>query len=271
MSSFEYRPFPTIRAKECTPLEKYCREHREPVHHFPREAVRQRALPLQEDQALRNQSPTFLTQAKSVQCCQKDVPQRRYVVHKRPASLLLPCKHPYAFRRPLLVLDLDETLVHASVKKVPCDLTFDVPIESQRVPVFVSFRPYLGQFLRFVGERFEVAVFTASIAAYADAVLDYIDPEQLWVHHRLYREHCTEVDGLYIKDLSLLGRPLERTVIIDNSPTAYSFQPQNALPITTWLDDPNDADLEQLVPTLHRICTSPSVFQPLREHQDDML
>ena len=45
------------------------------------------------------------------------------------------------------------------------------------------------------------------------------------VRWRLFREACACHEGSYVKDLSVLGRPLEGTVIIDNSPASYVFQP----------------------------------------------
>jgi carboxy-terminal domain RNA polymerase II polypeptide A small phosphatase len=55
---------------------------------------------------------------------------------------------------------------------------------------------------------------------------------------------------MYVKDLSELGREMTDVLIIDNSPTAYLFQPDNALPIISWYDDKSDTCLFDYIPFL---------------------
>ena len=70
---------------------------------------------------------------------------------------------------------------------------------------------------------------------------------------RLFRDSCVYDRGNYVKDLSRLGRPLQRTIIIDNSPASYYFQPENAVPVTSWFDDQNDRLLKDIIPDMERI------------------
>lgn len=38
----------------------------------------------------------------------------------------------------------------------------------------------------------------------------------------------------------MLGRDLASTIIIDNSPHSYIFHPENAVAISTFIDEPED-------------------------------
>ena len=55
---------------------------------------------------------------------------------------------------------------------------------------------------------------------------------------------------MYVKDMQRVGRELEKTIIIDNSPNSYQFQPENGIPILSWYDDPNDRELMNFAPAL---------------------
>jgi len=168
-------------------------------------------------------------------------------------KFLLPVLGPDEPKKKTLVLDLDETLVHSSFKPIP-DPDFVMSIELENVihKVYVRKRPGVDNFLRVVGEKFEVVVFTASLAKYADPLLDILDRQRL-VKKRLFREACVQHYGNYVKDLSHLGRALTDIIIIDNSPFSYMFQPDNAIPITSWFNDKADRQLYDLLPFLEQL------------------
>lgn len=97
-------------------------------------------------------------------------------------------------------------------------------------------------------------------------MLDKLDIHRV-VSHRLFRESCYNHRGNYVKvrpshstpecmsrhcsqDLSQLGRPIQDTIIIDNSPASYIFHPNNAVPVSSWFNDPHDTELTDLCPFL---------------------
>jgi RNA polymerase II subunit A small phosphatase-like protein len=164
-----------------------------------------------------------------------------------PVVWLLPPLSNEDKERKCLVLDLDETLVHSSFKIIPNpDFIVPVEIDNQFHNVYVLKRPGVDEFMRKMGEKYEIVVFTASLAKYADPVLDMLDVHKV-VKHRLFRESCFNHKGTYIKDLSQLGRDLSSTLILDNSPASYIFHMSNAVPVSTWFNDPHDTELTDLV------------------------
>ncbi|KAJ7703263.1 HAD-like domain-containing protein [Mycena rosella] len=172
---------------------------------------------------------------------------------------LLPPIAPEHIGRKCLVLDLDETLVHSSFKPIPQpDFIVPVEIEFHWHHFHVLKRPGVDDFLKRMGEIYEVVIFTASLSKYADPVLDKLDTHQV-VAHRLFRESCFSHKGNYVKDLSQLGRPIADTIILDNSPASYIFHPHNAVPVSSWFNDPHDVELTDLIPFLADLTSVPDV------------
>eukprot|EP01117_Protostelium_nocturnum_P016195 TRINITY_DN6360_c0_g1_i2.p1 TRINITY_DN6360_c0_g1~~TRINITY_DN6360_c0_g1_i2.p1 ORF type:complete len:210 (-),score=43.49 TRINITY_DN6360_c0_g1_i2:248-877(-) len=150
--------------------------------------------------------------------------------------------------RKTLVLDMDETLIHSSFKPIPNpDFIISVELEDQVYKVFVLKRPGVDNFMKLMGEMYEVVIFTASLSKYADPVLDLLDIHKV-ITGRLYREHCTIYKGNYVKDLSRIGRDIKDSIIVDNSPASYLFHTENAVPCISWFDDMTDNELTTFIP-----------------------
>ncbi|KAJ2325286.1 hypothetical protein GGI00_005083 [Coemansia sp. RSA 2681] len=88
----------------------------------------------------------------------------RLVMHVADQYLLPPLSAPLRGKK-CLVLDLDETLVHSSFREVEHpDYVVPVVLEGQEHNVYVLKRPGVDEFMRIMGQYYEIVVFTASLS-----------------------------------------------------------------------------------------------------------
>ena len=130
-----------------------------------------------------------------------------------------------------LVLDIDETMIHF----------FFTYINGM---FFV--RPYCFEFLNDINKYYEIVTFTAGTKEYADNILNLLDINNNLIKYRLYRQHTTIMGCSVFKDLSKLGRDLDKIIIIDNLKDNFKLQPNNGLFIKTWTSDVNDNQFHDL-------------------------
>lgn len=57
---------------------------------------------------------------------------------------------------------------------------------------------------------------------------------------------------------------MKDVIIVDNSPTAYLFQPENAMPAISWYDDQKDNELLRLASLLERLAYEDDVRIKIR-------
>ena len=183
----------------------------------------------------------------------------------------------------VLLLDLDETLIHADFReeylnneniKYDAIITFSYENESNEIEfidddepnkieeknsdlsneknlssVGIFLRPGVEKFLEEVSKNFEVGIFTAAAPEYADAVIDYLDPQRKYIKFRLYRNNCTNVgDLLKVKDLRILKNiNIKNIVLVDNN--MYSFAPQlnNGILINSFYNNKDDNELDNVL------------------------
>ena len=182
-----------------------------------------------------------------------------------------------------LILDMDETLIHYFYSKVETggEPKYGYFSSDEEYGLFNNYllnnnenqngninnlnnqylkigmfllRPYAKQFLHELNKYYEIAIFTTGTKEYCDRILQLLDLDNNLVKYRLYKHHIAlNYGNVNVKDLSLLGRDLSKTIIVDNLEENFRLQPDNGLPIITWKGDINDFSLKYLTTILKNI------------------
>ena len=141
--------------------------------------------------------------------------------------------------RKLLVIDLDETLIHGCPEAVGGDFL------AAGIPVFI--RPGARDFIKKMAAFYELAVWTSATSDYAaDIVRELFSPppQFVWCRERCVRRlnpETLEVEFLKdLKKLRRLGWDLARVLAVDDSPEKLSRSYGNLVripPFTGGKDD----------------------------------
>ena len=182
----------------------------------------------------------------------------------------------------LLVLDLDETLIHTvrgfELGEVGHDPHFGIP-----GGYVVYRRPGVQEFLDQCFEKFrEVALWTAGTRPYAFEVLPHLcDPSNfafVWgrekcTWHRSFDEppygSASYNDGHWLKDIRKLqrkGYAKEEVLFVDDTAQNFKRSYGNYIPIRKFLGDPADRELERLGAYLDTLGPVPNVRTIEKRH-----
>ena len=175
-----------------------------------------------------------------------------YLIHE-------PTYNDDGFKKKLLLLDLDETLIHSEIRnrnnfhilnklkdKVNCYHKVFSYIDNNYLYYFdIFFRPHLFDFLHEIQNYFDIGIFTASSKGYADTIIDYIDPSRTIFNFRLYREACINIqNSIYIKDLRIIRNyETNNVILLDNSLYSFINQPKNGMLVYSFYWDDKDDQL----------------------------
>lgn len=155
--------------------------------------------------------------------------------------------------RKLLVLDLDYTLVYPSDREIS-DADFTITVGET---YWIKKRPYLEQFLVEAAQYYDLAVWSASDAAYVHAILARIIPAHIKLVFVYCGDRCTIKRDTFmnwhiiIKDLKKVWRrkrwPYRRhnTLIVDDTPSTYIRNRGNAISIAAYNGD-TDVELTRI-------------------------
>lgn len=210
--------------------------------------------------------PTCTEMKVQLLCCSLSKKETQFIQRLNSSeqpipSPYLPARHTHSLKT--LVLDLDETLLHSSLRPdFPYEKELQVTLEGRTGVLYTGRRPGLQTFLEVLASMYELVAFTASTEEYANAVLDWIDPGKL-IKHRLYRSHCVLVEGILVKDLRVLGRDLSDVVILENSFYSFGLQLDNGVPVRSWYGAAADSELQRVLPELQHLAQSKDVRKEL--------
>ncbi len=169
----------------------------------------------------------------------------------------------------LLILDLAETLIHATEAELthPADFMLD--------RYFVYQRPFLRAFIDEMKKHFQLAVWSSASDDYVQAIADKIFTPDDQLRFVWGRSRCTyrrnfEAANLrdysdhyqYIKVLKKvkkLGYGLNRVLIVDDTPHKAQANYGNAIYPKPYEGDPSDHELELLAEYLKKLSEETNV------------
>lgn len=160
--------------------------------------------------------------------------------------------------KPLLILDLDETLIFGSEVQLHRAADFRVG------PFYVYKRPLLDQFLKSVSRAYDMAIWSSASDDYVNGIAQNLLSmvghwRFIWSRARCVRRmnpETYEVD--FIKDLrkvQRMGFDLDRTLIVDDTPAKVCRNYGNAIYVSPFEGSDDDGELillDRFVHSLHR-------------------
>jgi TFIIF-interacting CTD phosphatase-like protein len=148
----------------------------------------------------------------------------------------------------LLILDLDETLIFSTEKKLDYENDFNAD------GYYTYKRPYLDEFLEEVFKHFKVAVWTSAGELYAKQIIDNVLTEDQKLEFLFSSDRCTlkfdrENQTYYnVKKLSKLKKRynLRNILIVDDTPIKASYNYGNYIRVNPFEGDEKDEELRFL-------------------------
>ena len=168
--------------------------------------------------------------------------------------------YPVNNKKFTLVLDLDETLVSFKI----------CPEKNKRL---LRLRPGLLEFLEEMKKKYELILFTSATNEYADPLIAEIEKDKKYFDYKLYRQHTIIYNNEIVKDISKIGRPLDKIIIVDNLVQNFRLQKENGIMIKAfWGEDNYDNALIELKDILNKIANEfTDVRLGIKRYKDDIL
>ena len=144
-----------------------------------------------------------------------------------------------------IILDLDNTLVYKSSKKIPNLRQFQILNDGS----YIYIRPYTRNFLSSLDEICDFFIYTSATEEYAKQIINYIDNKNCYFKKTLFRQDCVQSNGKYLKDVKKMKidkRDIYRLLIIDDNPNCYLNYEDHIIQISYWEGDSSDDSLYKI-------------------------
>lgn len=157
-------------------------------------------------------------------------------------------------KKPLLILDLDETLIHSIDKTNYVEQPYDFMIDDE---FYVMKRPYVEEFIKEMSQHYELAVWTAATRGYAEKIVkELFHKNNIELKFFHSRERCVErhytrtmydyyPQRYYIKDLSKIKKhfDLNKVLMVDDLHTSLERNYGNLVKILPFEGQIGDEQL----------------------------
>ena len=171
--------------------------------------------------------------------------------------------------KPLLILDLDETLIYSTPEMDGGAFDFRIP------GYHVLKRPGVDAFLQLAAEHYQLAVWSAATGDYVAEIVWALFPPEIplafvWGRERtplrnILDKETGETEGFpypvfvkRLKKVKKLGFSLDRTLIVDDKPAGLQENFGNAIIMPEFKGDPDDRELLRLGNYLMKIKDEPN-------------
>ena len=164
--------------------------------------------------------------------------------------------------RPLLILDIDETLIHGREEPL------DRPCEFLAGRYHIYERPHLNQFLQSVSELYDLACWSSATHDYLEIVVNTITKDLfspllfVWDRSRCTRRtDFTLQEEYFLKDLQKVkkkGYDLARVLILEDEPRKVNRHFGNAIFVKPYVGALDDDELPKLASYLRSVADVPN-------------
>ena len=174
--------------------------------------------------------------------------------------------------KPLLILDLDETLIHATPDQLNYSFNF------KAFHYYIYLRPHVHEFLYQVSQYYQLAIWSSASDDYVHEVIQQLIPTNITLQFVWGRSRCTakynpKIDEFgyyhdnywshyhYIKPLKKVykqGYDLKKVLIVDDSPHKVANSYGNAIYSKAFTGQEDDNELLLLLKYLITIVSTPN-------------